>query len=333
MAEHDPEHDRQAIIAAIEDECTAFYERDFDRYAAHWLHSEDTMRMGTDAGGQISLQQGWESESAMMKRIMRDHPTPNMTAGPLVRREKMRVRVSGDMAWVSFDQYTPNTDDVFVNIGLSHQVRVFERDQGRWKIAFAGHGDTKLEYFQCPTVRVDQNSVILWMNDAAKTELTEHPILMKSRDRLSARNQTDNKILHETLAAIADLSPMDVRPSNLGAGSNSTAVPLVLGEEGSDTSHIIWVMHRDNMFLVSFNDRESERQRLSAAKLIFGLSKAQMALAALIVEGNDIVMSAQRMGVTTNTARTHLQRMFDKVGVRSQTALVRRLLSSDAPTV
>jgi DNA-binding CsgD family transcriptional regulator len=37
------------------------------------------------------------------------------------------------------------------------------------------------------------------------------------------------------------------------------------------------------------------------------------------------------LGITANTARTHLDRIFDKTGVRTQPALVRALLSVAAP--
>jgi DNA-binding CsgD family transcriptional regulator len=36
-------------------------------------------------------------------------------------------------------------------------------------------------------------------------------------------------------------------------------------------------------------------------------------------------------GVTLNTARTHLRRLFDKTGVRTQAALVRALLAITPP--
>lgn len=40
-------------------------------------------------------------------------------------------------------------------------------------------------------------------------------------------------------------------------------------------------------------------------------------------------VAAERLEISINTARTHLQRAFDKTGVHSQPALVRRLLSAD----
>ena len=70
---------------------------------------------------------------------------------------------------------------------------------------------------------------------------------------------------------------------------------------------------------------------LSGIRTGYGRIEALRAAAA-IVEGHDIVKAAELMGISANTARTHLQRMFDKTGVRSQTALVRILLSASTPT-
>ncbi|MDF2371412.1 MAG: LuxR C-terminal-related transcriptional regulator [Rhizobiaceae bacterium] len=331
MTGNGSEREKQGIIQAIEGECAAFYERDFDRWAKYWVHDEDASRLATIAGGQIVYRQGWDAESAMIARIMRDHPTPNYTVAALVRRENMRIRINGDMAWASFDQYGPTTDDIFVAVGLSHQVRVFERQQDVWKIIFAGHADTMLETINCPSIHVDQKAAILWMNDAAKSRLVNHPALTTSRGFLRALNRSDDRLLRETLALTATLTPMDVRRSVVANAGNLGVIPLVLGDDADDNCHIIWVLHRDQMILVSFNDQETERKRLSVARSVYGLSEGQMRVAALIVEGHDIVKTAKILNITTNTARTHLQRMFDKIGVRSQTSLVRILLSASEP--
>jgi len=61
------------------------------------------------------------------------------------------------------------------------------------------------------------------------------------------------------------------------------------------------------------------------------VTRPEQRLAALVVEGLALAEIARRMGVTVNTARTHLNRVFDKVGVRTQSALVRVLLTAIAP--
>ena len=71
--------------------------------------------------------------------------------------------------------------------------------------------------------------------------------------------------------------------------------------------------------------------RLSAAAVTFGLSPVQLDVAKLIAEGRSLTQIAEQLGITANTARTHLDRIFDKTGVRTQPALVRMLLTSVSP--
>ena len=83
--------------------------------------------------------------------------------------------------------------------------------------------------------------------------------------------------------------------------------------------------------LISINNQRMTEERLAAAAPVYGITPAQLRLAKLIVAGHDLVDAARRLGVSVNTARTHLQRMFDKTGVRTQPALVRALLSVASP--
>jgi DNA-binding CsgD family transcriptional regulator len=62
----------------------------------------------------------------------------------------------------------------------------------------------------------------------------------------------------------------------------------------------------------------------------FGLTKAEAAFALEIVKGDGLQASADRLGVTLSTARTHLARVFEKTDTRRQAQLVRLLLMSGA---
>ncbi len=55
-------------------------------------------------------------------------------------------------------------------------------------------------------------------------------------------------------------------------------------------------------------------------------SAAQRIAADHIAAASTLPEIAAAMGVTASTARTHLDRVFEKAGVRNQTALVRVLL-------
>jgi DNA-binding CsgD family transcriptional regulator len=92
-----------------------------------------------------------------------------------------------------------------------------------------------------------------------------------------------------------------------------------------------WVLLDDGKALVSFENAETVARRIAGAQEVYRLSPAQVRLARLIVDGHDLAGAANLLSVSINTLRTQLQRIFDKTGVRTQAALVRSLLSADAP--
>lgn len=323
--------DLEEIGDVIAEECTAFYCRDFKRWASFWVKHEGTHRLGTLAGGHVDYKQGWSVHGPVMKRIMQDFPNPNPVAAAAVRRDNMIIRLHGDMAWVSFDQYTPRTEDPFVNVGLSYQVRIMERHEGHWLIAFAAHGDTQIEYNAFPSIRVKPDGEILWMNPAARAGLRDHPVLTESAGTLRARKQDHDALLRQTLREVGELSPIDIRSSLCEDAGNRAAIPLVLEDAFEDAIHILWVSWLDGMIVVSFDDTEAIAHRLERAQAIYGLSDTQVKLAELVVDGMDLGQAAEKLGVSLNTARTHLRRVFEKTKVHSQTALVRVILNSSSP--
>jgi DNA-binding CsgD family transcriptional regulator len=63
----------------------------------------------------------------------------------------------------------------------------------------------------------------------------------------------------------------------------------------------------------------------------FGLTPAEAAVAAEISEADGLRAAACRLGVSLETARTHLAHVFDKTGARRQSELVRLILHSEPP--
>ena len=108
-------------------------------------------------------------------------------------------------------------------------------------------------------------------------------------------------------------------------------VPVVLGMGRGEPAEICWVIARDGRILVALNDKQLTDERLAAAASIYGLTPAQLRLAGLIVDGHSLVEAARVLRASQNTARTHLRRMFERTGVRSQAALVVALLAAAMP--
>jgi hypothetical protein len=130
--------EEKAVMAVIEAETTAFWMKDYAAWANCWLQTPDIRMLGWWARGGIRVTEGWDVLSSSMQRLMESNPTPQPEAVQ-VRREKINIRTSESMAWVTFDQYGADTGEADMDMpGLSHETRVLEKHDGQWKIAYVG---------------------------------------------------------------------------------------------------------------------------------------------------------------------------------------------------
>ena len=79
---------------------------------------------------------------------------------------------------------------------------------------------------------------------------------------------------------------------------------------------------------VMFISDTGARLSLDAALLhrLFGITPAECRLAEALLEGSGLTTMAERLGVSGNTAHTHLKRLFEKTGTHRQAELVRLLM-------
>ncbi|NKB51088.1 MAG: DUF4440 domain-containing protein [Rhizobiaceae bacterium] len=323
-------NDKQAIIKLIERETTAFLSRDFETWADCWVYDEGIRRLGALMGGVMDYVEGWASGHDVIKEVFEKFPKPNPTAAQSMRRTNFSIRISGEMAWASYDQYGLKSDDPAVTVGLSHQIRILEKTNGQWRISMAGHGDTTLEYFDFPVIRIDTACRIEWMNDVAKRELGDHPALTRSGAFLRGRYGADDKRLRKAVKRFSALTVIERRPS-IRHPRGRMADPIILGGDSADGQHIVWVTARDGMLLVTFRDTDNERSRLEEAAELYELSPTQLRVAALMLSGQALPKIAKQLGISNSTAKTHLTRIFDKTGSRSQPSLVAKMLGTTAP--
>ena len=64
----------------------------------------------------------------------------------------------------------------------------------------------------------------------------------------------------------------------------------------------------------------------------YGLTPAEARVAALLVQGTHLDDAAKALGISLTTARTHLQRIFDKTETQTQADLVRLMLDISVRT-
>jgi DNA-binding CsgD family transcriptional regulator len=81
------------------------------------------------------------------------------------------------------------------------------------------------------------------------------------------------------------------------------------------------------MLLVT-DPQNTREQKIARLRDHFRLTRAEALLALEMLEGDGRAAAAARCGISVNTARTHLTRIFDKTGVNRQAELIRVILDA-----
>ncbi|MEP3278755.1 MAG: LuxR C-terminal-related transcriptional regulator [Stappiaceae bacterium] len=320
------EKDRADIIKLLEAETAAFFRKDFDGLAACWVQSPDTRMFQASVVDGMRVQQGWEQYGSAMKRRFRRFPEPN-TSNDSIRRENMNVSIGSDMAWASFDQIGSDTGDAFDLAGIQHELRVLHKIDGRWKIACMVVMQRSIDQAHHPLIEVDTQMRIQWLNSEAKSLLSVLPELVADNGRLKVRDRQRHEALQ---SAVLQLNQQNVERICF-IPKDKRVLPVALAEDDYGIPQYCWVTCKDDKILISFNDSGIVEQRISWARQVYSLSATQTSIVRLIIEGHDVSDTAQDLGISVNTVRTHLQRIYDKTGARSRHALVQAIFRMEPP--
>lgn len=320
------DEDKAAVLAVLEAETAAWMRRDMDALAQHWVHSPQSRFMISRPGFGILVLEGWDAINASYKTSVKHNPKPH--AETRIRRERMTIVVSGDTAWATYDLIGDNTGDGFGMAGTAHELKIFQRVERKWKIACITVMQRAIDHETCPLIEIASEKNVLWMNASAHAQIASHPVLIISGGRLRARARA-----HEaSLQAAVDWAISQLHVDMSASPLKRLARAVILGEDDNAAPLVCWVLVEDGKILVSFNDDQMLKRRVAAAQGIYGLTAAQAQVAQLLAQGHDPSLAAEKLGVSINTVRTHLRRMFDRTGAHSQSALVGLLLSAEAPT-
>ena len=315
------EADKVAILAAIRGETAAWLQRDFEALASYWVQSPQTRRMEAFASVGIRVDQGWDAIASRLQKIVERFPE-KQPFEDRVSWENVNIVVAGNMSWVTYDQIGTDTGD-----DLKRLLKILHRVDGVWKIACLVMMESMVQQADCPLIEVDGEARVLWANQLARDRMDGHEGLVVAAGRLRARNRKYDTALRDAVRlAFQELQsqrPLAVAPKQTWA--------VALGEDTNGVPLHCWVLLEDGKAVVSFENAETVERRIGWAREVYRLSPAQVRLARLIVDGHDLAGAAELLSVSINTLRTQLQRIFDKTGVRNQAALVRSLLSADAP--
>jgi DNA-binding CsgD family transcriptional regulator len=198
-----------------------------------------------------------------------------------------------------------------------------------------GACDTSLDVIdRLPTgvILMDDNGRILEMNRAARQVLSQNDGLTTEKDGLASATSNQTRELRSGIAAAA----LTARGNGVSAGGSFR----ILRPSGKRPFALIVMPASVRAFppdarrpavIVFVSDPEvkvlAEPGVLARG---YGLTAAESRLAEQLMQGESLVHAAERLGVSHNTARTHLQRIYQKTETTHQGDLIRLLLTGPA---
>lgn len=185
-----------------------------------------------------------------------------------------------------------------------------------------------LDALKVAIVLTDAGGLILHSNPAADEILTADGPLRRMNGILTAQSARADA---EISAAIALASGnTEMRDVGLAVRLGDDAQPMV--------AHVLPLTRNKSVrraepvaaIFITVNSNEVASARAIADG--YGLTGAETRVLEEVLSGRTVAELAERLGVTTATARTHLSRIFAKTGVQRQSALL-RLAASMSPVL
>lgn len=317
--------DRAELLALIHANRIGIWTKNYEMWAGCFVHAPYTTRWGYNLKGGPFVRRSWDELAHRAVPVFDGREMPyNAEFAHQTTVENLTLRICGDMAWAAFDQQYPESHEVgFRGSGLTHELRVFERHEGRWKIAVLGHMGSNGFHDGSAIFELTGDGTVRWASVQALERLAEDDDLVIRNGKLRVR---DAACQRRVAAALTWAAAVD---SGYNAGRGS--LPIVHGAGEGVPTRVWWVQVEGGTIYFLMDGQGLTENRLDLAAAIYGLSAGQRRLAGLIADGQSLPDAAKRMDISANTAKTHLQRIYDKTGVHTQPALMRVLLSVGVP--
>jgi DNA-binding CsgD family transcriptional regulator len=314
-------NEERRIAEVIHAETQAFMEADFDAWSRYFVHDDRTIEFFVTAATGLAVNRGWTSIAARTRRAMENGLGCGMES---FRQGNLRTTIEGETAWVVFDGWARNRGGATWE---KFESRILEHGADGWKIVLTATVEKRSEDIAPDALSVDRDGRLLWASPETLEKVKRHPVLTLSAGRVRARRRDWDKALQKAVAEAGRFHDFFELRTFASETGGQFRYPAVLGETDEGGVAVVHVSVRDCVTYIQFDGDVSLDRRLAVAKAVFGLSDGQSRIARHIANGVGVKSAAEALGISVNTARTHLARLYEKTGVGSQTALVRLLLS------
>jgi len=318
----EPDTEQAEIVSLIEAETAAFLNWDVDALCDCWVQ-EPYLQHTTIVPycGVVQVNGIAGLRDHFLAHFRNEKPLEIETEA--IVRKNWQFVVRKNMAWVTFEQ-SGSSDNAAHMSGLQMHTRILEKVSGYWKLVSSTGVLSRLDYYDCPKIHVDGSANILQATDESREVVSIHPALKISGGRLSASLQKDAAKLKKAI----QLAQKDVEDGNA-----RLPTPLIFGEETGSHSSLCWIAILDLNIVILLDDIRTYRNYNRNSGSDIRTQREANACRRRNCQGRRPCINCVYTGGSPNTVRTHVKRLFERVGVNSQKALLKRLLSSQAPAI
>ena len=159
------------------------------------------------------------------------------------------------------------------------------------------------------------------MSPQAEAVLSSGGHLRLRNGQLAAITDADTRMLRLALRSAA-FARLQTGPPTVMVLNDATGVaPLLVEVATLPGDHNAFGLGVAALLIVR-NPRNAEGRAARMARALYGLTQAETAVVADLVNGLDPQTIARRSGVSVGTVRTHIRHIFEKAGVRTQGQLI-----------
>lgn len=312
------EGDVAEIRRLIARETAASAACDFDAWSTMFVHEPRTTEVSCTFDRGVLVTRGWQAIASAMRRQM-DEIGGHQEGS----RSDIEVSASGDMAWARCRSSCHGS-------GLppydTERLRILERCEGHWRIVYIAWAVMREVADDRPLVVVDAKARVFRATGETLRALDAFAGLEIAGGCIRASDPSAQQRFRETVARASRSCGTLGIDCRRHAG-RSHHFPCILGAAVDGGVLHCTVFVHDGQVNVTFDNGEMARSKAAIVSDIFALSATQARVVREIVAGQTLSGIAGTLEISVNTVRTHLQRVYDKTGVSSVTALVRLVLS------
>jgi DNA-binding CsgD family transcriptional regulator len=210
---------------------------------------------------------------------------------------------------------------------LPHMIRAWQL-QSHFGTGLHQATQSSMEQVGTAMILIGKDCEIIYVNRAAESILRQQDGLLQKNARLAVRSAAEHNKLNQALRQSAATAQRKggyagqaiqvTRPSGRKAYQLLVSPLNLYCEQG--------ILPLRAAVCVFIHDPE-RYERLSSGLLqdLYRLTRSECRVAQLFYQGMTLVETADRLGISVNTVRTHLYRIMEKTGTHTQAALMKLL--------